>query len=196
MVPESMRTRITDLAARMRRARSKEALAAIIAGEVATYTLYDLAYIRAALERELRYVPPHYRAKLEPKVMEHLFGVHHTIMAGYRTGKFNGYQGPIQDKLVEFCDMLLGLPGLDEDWDLRHDLLYYLIEAFTLFVCDLPGHPVGTPFPGGFIVEKRDGVYYCPVREKEDDVKTSICPFCPARQSVLPGDEPLREADA
>ena len=54
---------------------------------------------------------------------------------------------------------------------------------------ELPGHPVGTPFPGGFIVEERVGVYYCPVREKEDEVETSICPYCPAEQSALPGDE-------
>ena len=40
-------------------------------------------------------------------------------------------------------------------------------------------------------VEVRGGTYYCPVREKEDEVETSICPFCPAEQSRLPGDEPL-----
>jgi uncharacterized protein (UPF0305 family) len=34
-------------------------------------------------------------------------------------------------------------------------------------------------------VEERDGEYYCPVREKEDEVETSICPFCPAKQSEL-----------
>jgi uncharacterized protein (UPF0305 family) len=191
MTSDPVRTGIATISARMRRARTKEALARIIAEQVATYTLYELASIRAALERELRYVPPRYRAKLQPKVMEHLFGIHHLIMRGYRTGRFDGYGGPVPDKLGEFCDLLLSLPDLDEDWNLRHALLYYLIEAFVIFVCELPGHPEGTPFPGGFIVEKRDGTYYCPVREKEDDVRTSICPFCPARQSVLPGDKPL-----
>jgi uncharacterized protein (UPF0305 family) len=87
--------------------------------------------------------------------------------------------------------MLLDLPNRETEGDLRLILFYYLLAAFTIFVRELPGHPVGTPFPGGFLVEERDGIYYCPVREKEDDVETSICPFCPAEQSNLPGDEPL-----
>jgi uncharacterized protein (UPF0305 family) len=126
-------------------------------------------------------------------MMEHLFGTHHTIMLRLRREGFGDLRGPVEGKLGEFCDMLLGLPDReDEDErDLRLVLLYYLIAAFTIFVCELPGHPVGTPFPGGFLVEERDGVYYCPVREKEDEVETSICPFCPAEQSRLPGDESL-----
>ena len=42
MVSDPMRTRIASLSARIRQAASREALAAIIAGEVATYTLHDL----------------------------------------------------------------------------------------------------------------------------------------------------------
>ena len=190
---ESFRTRVVALSARMRRAGSKEALGFIIAGEVATYSLHDLLQLRASVEHDLRHVPPAYRAKLQPKMMEHLFGTHHEIMLRHRKGRFADLRGPVEGKLGEFCDMLLELPDREDedDRDLRLVLFYYLIAAFTLFVCELPGHPVGTPFPGGFLVEEREGTYYCPVREKEDDVETSICPYCPAEQSALPGDEPL-----
>ena len=191
MVSNPARTRIAALSARMRRAVSREALAAIIAEEVATYTLNDLLHLRASVERDLIHVPPHYRAKLQPRMMEHLFGSHHVIMVGHRKGRFEDFPGPLGEKIGEFCDMLLDLPGKEDEKNLRLVLLYYLIAAFTIFVCELPGHPVGTPFPGGFLVEERDGTYYCPVREKEDDVETSICPYCTAEQSALPGDEPL-----
>lgn len=191
MVSDSMRTRIAALSARMRRAPSRGALAAIIAQEVATYTLHDLLHLRGSVERDLRHVPPHYRAKLQPRMMEHLFGTHHIIMMGYRRGRFGDLQGPTGEKIGEFCDMLLDLPNKEDERNIRLVMLYYLIAAFTIFCCELPGHPVGTPFPGGFLVEERDGTYYCPVREKEDDVETSICPYCPAEQSDLPGDEPL-----
>jgi uncharacterized protein (UPF0305 family) len=192
MEPESLRTRVAALAARMRRAGTKETLAGVIAAEVAAYSLHDLLQLRASVEHDLRHVPAAYRAKLQPKMMEHLFGTHHTIMAGYRKGHFGEYPGPVEEKLGEFCDLLLGIPDRDrEEGDPRLVLFYYLIAAFTMFVRELPGHPVGTPFPGGFLVEERDGTYYCPVREKEDDVETSICPYCPAEQSTLPGDEPL-----
>jgi uncharacterized protein (UPF0305 family) len=192
MEPETLGTRIAALSARMRRAGTKGALAGIIAAEVATYSLHDLLQLRGSVERDLRHVPPAYRAKLQPKMMEHLFGTHHAIMTGHRKGRFDVYHGPPDATLGEFCDMLLGIPDRDEgEGDPRLVLFYSLIAAFTIFVCELPGHPVGTPFPGGFLVEERDGTYYCPVREKEDDVETSICPWCPAEQRALPGDEPL-----
>ncbi|MDD1664542.1 MAG: DUF2115 domain-containing protein [Methanomicrobiales archaeon] len=191
MVTDSMHTRIAALSARMRRAPSKDALAAVIADEVATYTLHDLLKLRASVERDLRHVPQHYRAKLQPRMMEHLFGTHHIIMVGYRRGRFDDLHGPLGEKIGDFCDMLLDLSDREDEREIRLAMLYYLIAAFTIFVCELPGHPVGTPFPGGFLVEEQDGTYYCPVREKEDDVETSICPFCPAEQSELPGDEPL-----
>ena len=191
MVSDPVRTRIASLSARIRQAASRETLAAIIAEEVSAYTLHDLLRLRASVEWDLRHVPPGYRAKLQPMMMEHLFGTHHRIMVGYRRGRFGDLRGPPDGKIGEFCDMLLDLPNREEERDPRLVLLYYLIAAFTIFVCELPGHPVGTPFPGGFIVEEREGTYYCPVREKEDDVETSICPFCPAEQGRLPGDEPL-----
>ena len=191
MVTDPAGARIASLSARMRRAPSKEALAAIIAEEVATYTLRDLLHLRASVERDLRHVPPNYRAILQPRMMEHLFGTHHIIMVGHRRGRFGDLRGDLDEKIGEFCDMLLDLTNREEEGDIRLVLLYYLIAAFTIFVCELPGHPVGTPFPGGFLVEERDGTYYCPVRKKEDDVETSICPYCPAEQGDLPGDEPL-----
>ena len=193
MAADPLRTRIEVLSARMRRASSRGALAVVIAEEVATYSLHDLQQLRASVERDLRHVPTHYRAKLEPKMMEHLFGTHHQVILRHRKGRFDDLRGPVEGKLGEFCDLLLGLPDREDedDRDPRLVLLYYLIAAFTIFVLELPGHPVGTPFPGGFIVEEREGTYYCPVREKEDDVETSICPFCPAEQSALPGDEPV-----
>ena len=191
MEADLISTRIATLSAQMRRAASKERLAIIIAEEVATYTLRDLLHLRASVERDLRHVPPHYRAKLQPRMMEHLFGTHHIIMVGHRRGRFGDLRGHLDEKIGEFCDMLLDLPNREEERNIRLVLLYYLIAAFTIFVCELPGHPVGTPFPGGFLVEERGGTYYCPVREKEDDVETSICPYCPAEQSELPGDEPL-----
>ena len=65
----------------------------------------------------------------------------------------------------------------------QHRLFYYLMAAFTMFVLDSPGHPVGMPFPGGFAVEDRNGTFYCLIRDREKEVFFSICNFCPAKQT-------------
>ncbi len=39
------------------------------------------------------------------------------------------------------------------------------------------------PFPGGDRVAVVEGTYYCPVREKANDVDAALCPFCPALQT-------------
>jgi len=41
----------------------------------------------------------------------------------------------------------------------------------------------GTGTTGGEKVKVIDGVYYCPVREKANDVDSALCPFCPALQT-------------
>jgi hypothetical protein len=69
----------------------------------------------------------------------------------------------------------------DEEDRLR--LLKFLLAGFCMFVQGLPGHPVGMLFPGGDKVEVSDGLYYCPVRTKANDVDAALCPFCPALQT-------------
>lgn len=87
-------------------------------------------------------------------------------------------------KFGEFCAMVDRTCLAErDDTEAKRTLLYYLLAAFNIFVLGLPGHPVGTPFPGGQRVEQRGGRYICPIRDKEDDVDTSICPYCPAQQS-------------
>jgi uncharacterized protein (UPF0305 family) len=42
---------------------------------------------------------------------------------------------------------------------------------------EMPLHPVGMKFPGGNRIIKKNGKYYCPVRDKQDNIY-SLCEFC------------------
>lgn len=66
----------------------------------------------------------------------------------------------------------------------RHRLFYYLVSAFTMFLLDHPGHPMGMPFPGGFKVEEHNVTFFCLIRDHEKEVTCSICNFCPAHQTA------------
>jgi uncharacterized protein (UPF0305 family) len=99
----------------------------------------------------------------------------------YRSGRLSNLKAPLDPLFAEFCDMVekTVLTEPDEKKQ-KFDLLYFLLAAFNLFVIDLPGHPIGTPFPGGMTVEQKNGDYLCPVQGKTEGVENSICPFCSA----------------
>jgi uncharacterized protein (UPF0305 family) len=168
------------------RITGKRDLAEFILRHVQQYSLNDLQMFRGAIERELRHLPPPYRRKLYPKMKEQVFGTHHRLLLMHRSGDFAKIHGNVGDRFREYCTMVeRACTACVHMQDARREALYFLLAAFNMFVLDLPGHPVGTPFPGGFRVEMRFGEFLCPIRDKEGEVETSICPFCPARQSVL-----------
>ncbi|MDI6717988.1 MAG: DUF2115 domain-containing protein [Methanomicrobiales archaeon] len=173
----------------LRGAAGRRELAEIVCRSVERYTLADLQDLRAALLKDLQHLPPSYRSRLYPRLIEQIFGTHHRVLLLCRGGGLEGIEGPLPHRFTEYCAMVeraCRSAATREESD-RY-LFYYLLAAFNIFVLGLPAHPVGTPFPGGFAVEEQDGEYLCPVREKEGDVETSICPFCPAKQSdVTPG---------
>ncbi len=69
-----------------------------------------------------------------------------------------------------------------ENFDPCFAKVYRIISLYTTFVLDEPIHVVGTPFPGGFHVKYEEGIYYCPVKEKQKDNPGAVCGFCIAEQ--------------
>ncbi len=174
----------SEICRALREAAGRRELAEIVCRTVERYTLRDLQDLRAALQKDLQNLPPSYRRRLYPRLIEQVFGTHHRVLLICRSGGLEAIEGPLPERFPEYCAMVeraCSSGATLEEGD--RDLFYYLLAAFNIFVLGLPGHPVGTPFPGGFVVEERDGEYLCPVREKEGDVETSICPFCPAKQA-------------
>ena len=184
---------IVEMARRMAAATTKGELGLILAGGVGRYTLGDLQILGGRLYAEMVRLPEPYRSRVRPYITEQLFGAHHQLLAMHRSGRFLSMTKPITDRetFLEFCDMIPdGCFRWDESAERipfrftpRHRAFYYLISAFTMFVLDQPGHPVGTPFPGGFRVEERNGSFYCLIRDREKEVPFSICNFCPALQT-------------
>jgi len=184
---------IVQMARRMAIAGTKGELGLILAREVGRYSLVDLQTLGGRLYAEMIRLPEPYRSKVHPYITEQLFGAHHQLLAMHRAGRFLSMTEPITDRetFLKFCNMVSdGCFRYDETTERipfrftpRHRAFYYLISAFTMFVLDQPGHPVGMPFPGGFQVEERNGSFYCLIRDREKEVPYSICNFCPALQT-------------
>ncbi|HET6581381.1 MAG TPA: DUF2115 domain-containing protein [Methanoregula sp.] len=144
----------------------------------------DLQQMKRNFGIRIRDITPEYRDQLEKKIAEHLIGTWQTIRLMKQQGVFATMHEPLTEQQKEFWNMVIvqcESAGTGEGAGLR--FLKFLLAGFCMFVLREPGHAVGTPFPGGDKVECIAGVYYCPVREKADDVQAALCPFCPALQT-------------
>jgi uncharacterized protein (UPF0305 family) len=198
------KTEIAATAGRVSAARTKGDLGRIVAEEAGRFTLADLQVIGGRLFLEVDALPEPYRSRVRPFFCDQIFGAHHRLLLMHRSGAFRKERDPIRDRETfdKFCAMI---PDGCFTWDEqaertpfhyapKHRLFYYLMAAFTMFVLEQPGHPVGMPFPGGFSVEDRNGTYYCLIRDREKEVFFSICNFCPAKQAdeTAPGQKTSR----
>jgi len=184
---------IRTTTARLESSRTKGDLGTLIAQEISAFSLFDLQIIGGRLNSDIEKLPSPYREAIRPYFREQLFGKHHKLISMHRSGAFGRMRDPIRDRdtFEKFCAMLSEGCFVWEETGERNPyfqnpknrLFYYLIAAFTMFVLEEPGHPVGMPFPGGFSVEQRGRDYYCLIRDKEKDVFWSICNFCPAHQT-------------
>lgn len=182
---------ITD---RMRMVRTKGMLGRELVRELGHYSIFDLQIIGGRLNSEIEKLPSPYREAVRPHFRDQLFGKHHQLMAMHRNGAFSSLDHqPLADPdlfekywemVAEGCFSWNDISERNPYFrNPKNRLFYYLIAAFTMFILEEPGHPVGMPFPGGFKVEQRGRDYYCLIRDKEKDVFYSICNFCPAKQS-------------
>ncbi|MFY9131868.1 MAG: DUF2115 domain-containing protein [Candidatus Methanoculleus thermohydrogenotrophicum] len=174
---------------RMQRAKTRYELLRIIADEVGAYDLHDLEAMNARFEHKVKDLPGDYRDRLLASVREEIFGTHHRLILLARNGAapdmdMDAPPGPAHPAywamVAEACT------DAAREKDPKYLYLKYLLAGFAMVVLAEPAHPVGTPFPGGQIVDEWEGTYLCPVRDKADDVPSALCPYCPAVQSTEP----------
>ncbi|MDD3622422.1 MAG: DUF2115 domain-containing protein [Methanofollis sp.] len=176
--------------ARFAACRTRGQLGEAIAEELKRYSLFDLQVIGGGMKREVDPLPEPYRSRVRPYFEAQLFGAYHRAMKAYRSGEFERMDEAIPDR-ERFEKFVALVPDgcLKNNGETEFGLggplntfFYYLVTGYAMFVEGGPGHPVGTPFPGGFAVERRGEKFFCPIRDKEDDVPFSICNVCPAEQ--------------
>jgi len=155
---------------------SRIELSRVIYRLVRLYSIHDLQRLYCHVVRELRYVPEPYRSRVLSKTLEQLFGTYRRMMA-HAPPADHSLDKKSLTSFVEEVRMVLR-----EQKDPDEVLLYFLLSAYRLFVEGIPGHPEGMPFPGGLQLRREGDVYYCPVRDKEDDVLGALCKYCIAKQ--------------
>jgi len=154
-----------------------------IANIVLAYSPRDLQQMHWNLSEKIRKIDPAYRKHLEETITGFLHGTYHNVRLMDQQGVFPSMREPLPGSVMAYWKMVAEqctTAGSEKD---RLRFLKFLLEGFCMLVQEIPGHPVGMPFPGGDKVELIDGVFYCPVRTKANDVDAALCPFCPAHQT-------------
>lgn len=180
---EQVRSEIT----RLKSARNRGELGAAISSIVLLHSPKDIVQMQNNFREKIRNVNPEYRDRLDSKISGHLTGTWQTLRLMQQQGLFSAMKEPVPAEVNTYWEMVAVQCSGDGSEDIRLRFLKFLIAAFCMFVQHEPGHPAGTPFPGGDTVQYIDGVYYCPVREKTNDVDAALCPFCPAIQTPETG---------
>ena len=153
-----------------------------IAAIVLTFSPKDLQQMKWNFSEKIADIDPVYRKRLEETITGHLHGTYQNVRLMNQQGTFSSLSKPLAGDAKAFWTMVsLQCSGGDGEDRLR--FLKFLLAGFCMLVQGLPGHPVGMPFPGGDKVEVIDGISYCPVRTKANDVDAALCPFCPALQT-------------
>ncbi len=179
MTADTIRTECERLAQQKTRGDLGRAVAAI----VLSYSPRDLRQMRWNFSEKIRDIDPAYRKALEETITAYLHGTFQNVLLMEQQGAFAALHQPVSPKAPAYWAMVAAQCSAGDGGEFRLRFLKYLLSGFCMLVLEIPGHPAGMPFPGGDKVQMIDGVSYCPVRTKANDVDAALCPFCPALQT-------------
>jgi uncharacterized protein (UPF0305 family) len=177
---ETISRQCSDLKA----AKTRGELGTAIARIVLLHSPKEIQQMKSNFDTNVQDLTPDYRDRLSAKIAGHLLGTFQRIRLDDQQGTLRTLHQAIPDDQRKYWDMVGRQCSGDSEVDAPvFRFLKYLLAGYCMLVLDEPGHPAGTPFPGGDEVGFENGVYYCPVRDKAGDVDAALCPFCPARQT-------------
>jgi uncharacterized protein (UPF0305 family) len=142
---------IRDVCTRLAKCTDKQSALLLLGEELSMYPLNTLEQLMSSFERKARDLPVRYRAKLLPKIHEEICGSYHDLMATWRREEeIHGIIAPSWKNYWKMVFQTCQTRALIKNP--RNLFCKYLITGGTMYVFECPGHPVGTPFPGGQIV--------------------------------------------
>ncbi|MEL7671319.1 DUF2115 domain-containing protein [Methanobacterium sp.] len=159
----------------------RQTLLDALKNEAGTIHITDIMAAFTHLKKESAYVQENYREEFDQAYIQSFLMRIKKIQDNNKQ-----YEGFVNaDELQEAIKILKEqqkLAELDHRQHMHFFKIYRIITLYTTFVMDEPVHPVGMPFPGGFEIKQKDGIYYCPVKESQKNNPGAVCGICIAEQ--------------
>lgn len=159
---------------------TKNELMIILKKYASTISVYDLMMASVRMREEGKYVQAQYREKyLEIYIKYFLMRMKEVIENN------DNMAGKIDlDKLKESFHLLEStFENEGNDRTDKFPLIYVITSLYTTFILEEPIHPVGSEFPGSLKVTEENGIFYCPVKENQENNPNAICHLCLALQT-------------
>ncbi|WP_409200885.1 DUF2115 domain-containing protein [Methanobrevibacter sp. DSM 116169] len=147
-----------------------------------TISVFDLMNASTLLKEDGKYIQVQYRDQFLEVYIKYF------IMRVKDISENNNiYTNSInQEEFEESTDLLKKQFNKDKNEERkksRFPLIYALCSFYSTYILEEPIHPVGTPFPGNLKVEEKNGIYYCPVKDNQNDNPNAVCKLCLAIQT-------------
>jgi uncharacterized protein (UPF0305 family) len=159
---------------------TKNQLRDIIKAEAKNIHMKDIMLAASFLSEDAKYMQKSYREDYVERFSKAFF----LRIKELKEDK-NDYCGYIDiEKLQEFLKVLnqqnSDANGNNEKCFVR---IARIIAIYTTFVREEPIHPLGTRFPGGFVLYRENGKYFCPVKIRQLKNPNALCRFCVSIQN-------------
>lgn len=61
-------------------------------------------------------------------------------------------------------------------------LIFYMASIYATYILEESIHSPGTLLPGSLKVKKENGIYYCPIKNADNEVPNAVCNMCLAEK--------------
>ena len=140
-------------------------------------SVFDMMAFSSQVIEENKYVQENYREDSQKSYIESFL---------YRVKDIpqdtSDYSKNIDRQSLDNAITTLKVNHADETSKNKNLLIFYIASLYATFLLEEPIHPVGTPFPGSLKVEKKNGTFYCLVRDANIDTPNAVCNICLAEQ--------------
>ena len=154
---------------------TKNHLRDMLKAEAKNIHMEDIMLASSFLREDAKYMPASYRLDY----IERFSMIFFKKIKDIKEDK-NNYTGDINTK--EIKEFLKVIKKQHDNANGKNERCFVkiarIISTYTTFVLEKPIHPVGTKFPGGFILHSINGIYYCPVKKNHINNPSALCKFC------------------
>jgi uncharacterized protein (UPF0305 family) len=154
---------------------TKNHLRDLLKSEAKNVHVKDIMLASSFFREDAKYMPAAYRQEYVERFSRAFFN----RIKDIKEDK-NNYIGDIDTKSIK--EFLKVINKQESDAGCKNERCFVkiarIISTYTTFVCEEPIHPVGTKFPGGFVLHNKNGIYYCPVKKNQLNNPGALCKFC------------------